>query len=91
MSPVPGSKARMRAGDAVAWTGPVALQARPVQEACSFTDHWMLALPFKLNADRRHHIPKQKRKVVNSAAYDVALRQRSSLTVWFTEEAVAGC
>jgi len=46
-------------------------------------------LPFKLNADRRHHIPKQKHKVMNSAAYDAALRQRGSLTVWFTEEAVA--
>jgi len=49
----------------------------------------MPALPFKLNADRRHHIPKQKRRVTNSAAYDAALRQRGSLTVWFTEEAVA--
>jgi len=46
-------------------------------------------LPFKLKADRRHHIPKQKRKVMNAAAYDAALRQRGSLTVWFTEEAVA--
>ncbi len=47
----------------------------------------MPILPFKLNQDRRHHIPKQKRKVVNSAAYDAALRQRGSLTVWFTKEA----
>ena len=46
-------------------------------------------MPFKLNQDRRHHIPKQKRKVTNSAAYDAALRQRGSLTVWFTDEAVA--
>jgi len=46
-------------------------------------------LPFKLNADRRHHIPKQKGKVVNSAAYDAALRRRGSLTIWFTDEAVA--
>jgi len=46
-------------------------------------------LPFKLNQDRRRHIPKQKRKVTNSAAYDAALRQRGSLTVWFTDEAVA--
>jgi len=46
-------------------------------------------LPFKLNADRRHHIPKQKREVMNSAAYDAALRQRGSLTVWFTDDAVA--
>ena len=49
----------------------------------------MLTLPFKPNQDRRRHIPKQKRKVTNSAAYDAALRQRGSLTVWFTDEAVA--
>jgi Transposase DDE domain len=47
------------------------------------------ALPFKLNADRRHHIPKQRHKVTNSAVYDAALRQRGSLTVWFTDEAIA--
>jgi hypothetical protein len=46
-------------------------------------------LPFKLNQDRRHHIPKQKHKVANWAEYDAALRQRGSLTVWFTEAAVA--
>src|SRR3954463_13823220 len=49
----------------------------------------MLTLPFKLNQDRRHHIPKQKHKVVNWAEYDAALRQRGSLTVWFTQEAIA--
>src|SRR5829696_2915416 len=49
----------------------------------------MSTLPFKLNQDRRHHIPKQKHKVANWAAYDAALRQRGSLTVWFTEAAVA--
>src|SRR5215211_329654 len=38
---------------------------------------------------RRHHIPKQRRRVTNWAEYDAALRQRGSLTVWFTEEAVA--
>jgi len=47
-------------------------------------------LPFKLNQDRRHHIPKQKRKVTNSAAYDAALRQRGSLTVWFPDDAIEG-
>lgn len=26
---------------------------------------------------------------MNSAAYDAALRQRGSLTIWFTEKAVA--
>ena len=46
-------------------------------------------LPFKLNQDRRHHIPWQKRKVQNWREYDASLRQRGSLTVWFTDEAVA--
>jgi len=47
-------------------------------------------LPFKLNQDRRHHVPKQKHKVMNSAAHDASLRQRGSLTVWFTDEAIEG-
>ncbi len=46
------------------------------------------ATPFKANADRRHHIPWQRHRVTNWAAYDAALRQRGSLTVWFTEEAI---
>src|SRR4051812_47880609 len=46
-------------------------------------------MPFKANADRRHPIPKQRRQVTNWAEYDAALRQRGSLTVWFTEEAIA--
>ena len=45
-------------------------------------------MPFKANAARRHHIPKQKRKVTNWAAYDASLRQRGSLTVWFSDEAI---
>ena len=47
-------------------------------------------MPFKLNQDRRHHIPKQKRKVVNWRDYDASLRRRGSLTLWFTEEAIEG-
>ncbi len=47
-------------------------------------------MPFKLNQDRRHHIPKQKRKVTNWRDYDASLRQRGSLTVWFTAEAIEG-
>jgi len=47
-------------------------------------------LPFKLNQDRRRHIPRQKHRVTNSAAYDAALRQRGSLAVWFTDEAIEG-
>ena len=45
-------------------------------------------MPFKANAARRHHIPKQRYKVTNWAAYDAALRQRGSLTVWFSEDAI---
>src|SRR3954469_11251437 len=50
----------------------------------------MPAVPFKANAARRHRIPKQRHRVTNWAAYDAALRQRGSLTVWFTDEAAAG-
>src|SRR5215210_1262017 len=46
-------------------------------------------MPFKANADRRHRIPKQRRRITNWAEYDASLRQRGSLTVWFTDEAVA--
>ena len=46
-------------------------------------------MPFKSNADRRRHIPKQRHRVTNWAEYDAALRQCGSLTVWFTEEASA--
>jgi hypothetical protein len=45
-------------------------------------------VPFKANADRRHHIPKQRHRVTNWRQYDAALRQRGSLTVWFTDEAI---
>ena len=54
-------------------------------------------MPFKLNADRRRHIPKQTFKVTNTlgallrswASYDASLRQRGGLTVWVTKEAIA--
>ncbi len=46
-------------------------------------------MPFKANADRRHRIPKQQHRITNWAEYDTALRQRGSLTVWFTEAAIA--
>src|SRR5690348_7376816 len=49
----------------------------------------MPAVPFEANAARRHRIPKQRHRVTNWAAYDAALRQRGSLTVWFTDEAIA--
>ena len=50
----------------------------------------MPTLSFKLNQDCRHHIPKQKRKVMNWREYDASLRQRGSLTVWFSDEAIEG-
>jgi Transposase DDE domain len=48
----------------------------------------MPTLPFKLNQDRRHHIPRQQHRVTNWQAYEAGLRQRGSLTVWFTDEAI---
>lgn len=46
-------------------------------------------MPFKANADHRHHIAKQRRRVTNWKEYDAALRRRGSLTVWFTDAAIA--
>ena len=48
------------------------------------------SLPFKANADRRHHIPQQRHRVTNWAEYDAGLRARGSLTVWFSEAAIEG-
>ena len=45
-------------------------------------------MPFKANADRRHHIPAQQHRVKNWAECDAGLRARGSLTVWFTAEAI---
>ena len=45
-------------------------------------------MPFKANAARRHHIPKQKHRITNWAEYDAGLHARGSLTVWFTPEAI---
>jgi hypothetical protein len=46
-------------------------------------------VPFKANAARRHRIPRQRHRVTNWAEYDAALRQRGSLTVWFSGAAIA--
>ena len=46
-------------------------------------------MPHKANAARRHCIPQPKRRVTNWSEYNDALRQRGSLTVWFTDEAIA--
>ena len=45
-------------------------------------------MPHKANAARRHHIPRPKRRVLNWAEYDAALRQRGSLMVWFSAAAI---
>jgi hypothetical protein len=47
-------------------------------------------VPFKFNSKGRHHIPRQRHRVTNWRDYDAALRNRGSLTIWFTEEALAG-
>jgi hypothetical protein len=47
-------------------------------------------MPYKANEPRRHKIPKARYKIENE--YDAALRQRGSLTVWVTPEAIGpGC
>jgi hypothetical protein len=47
------------------------------------------AMPYKFNESRRHKIPKARYRVTNWPEYDAALARRGSLTLWFTDEAVA--
>jgi hypothetical protein len=51
--------------------------------------HRIPTVPFKHHAEHRHHIPKPRYRVTNWREYDAALRLRDSLTVWFTDEAIA--
>src|ERR1700704_633063 len=46
-------------------------------------------MPYRVNESRRYKIPRARYRVGNWPQYDAALVQRGSLTVWFTEEAVA--
>jgi hypothetical protein len=46
-------------------------------------------MPHKYNADSCHRIPKRRYKVTNWQAYEAGLRQRGSLTIWFSEEAIS--
>jgi hypothetical protein len=46
-------------------------------------------VPFKHHAKHRHHIAKPRYRVTNGPEYNAALRRRGSLTVWFTDEAIA--
>ena len=47
-------------------------------------------MQFKHHSKGRHHIPRQSHRVTNWRDYDAALRNRGSLTIWFTDEALAG-
>src|ERR671933_1414652 len=44
---------------------------------------------FKHHAAHRHRFPRAKHRVANWSAYEAGLRQRGSLTVWFSDDAVA--
>jgi transposase len=46
-------------------------------------------MPYKFTEGRRHKFSKAKYRVTNWPEYDAALVRRGSLTVWFSEEAVA--
>jgi len=45
-------------------------------------------MPYKHNANRRHHIPKMSFKVQNWPAYEAGLRRRGSLTLWIEDAAL---
>jgi len=49
----------------------------------------MISMPYKHNERRRHKIPKARYRVENWREYEDALRDRGSLTVWVTPEAIA--
>src|SRR6202035_640436 len=46
-------------------------------------------MPYKFNESRRHKVPRARYRVTNWPEYDAASIRRGSLTVWFTEDAVA--
>jgi hypothetical protein len=48
----------------------------------------MSAVPFKLNQDRRHHIPQQRHKVPDWPVCEDGLRQHGGLTVGFADDAI---
>ena len=45
-------------------------------------------MPYKHSESRRHKFTKAKYKVTNWAQYNVALRRRGDITIWFTEAAI---
>jgi hypothetical protein len=46
-------------------------------------------MPYKFNESRRHKILSAKHRVTNWPEYDAASVKPGSLTVWFTDEAIA--
>jgi hypothetical protein len=46
-------------------------------------------MPYKVTESRRHEFAKARYRVTNWPEYDAALLRHGSVTVWFTEEAVA--
>jgi hypothetical protein len=46
-------------------------------------------MPYKFTEGRRHKFSKARYRETNWPEYDAALVRRGSLTVWFTEKAVA--
>lgn len=46
-------------------------------------------MPYKYNAGKRHHIPRVRFTVTNWSEYENSLRQRGSLPLWITPEAIA--
>ncbi|CAI1219542.1 Uncharacterised protein [Serratia quinivorans] len=45
-------------------------------------------MPHKHNVNKRHHIPKAKYTLTNWPQYEAGLKQRGSLTLWITPEAI---
>jgi hypothetical protein len=52
---------------------------------------WEPIIPFKLHSKGRRHIPRQRHRVTSWREYDASLRNRGSLTIWFTPDAIASC
>lgn len=51
---------------------------------------YVLFMPFKHNADRRHRIPRARYRTTNWPAYEAGLRRRGDLTLWLDEAALTG-
>jgi hypothetical protein len=47
-------------------------------------------IPFRLNAARRHRIPRSRYRVRNWSAYEAGLKRRGDLALWIDETALEG-